>query len=600
MLGLKIWQNGILLARRTLRWLSQWRAKQPVHQKGRERLLHLMLVLASVAVIIRLIHIQIVRQKHFAVRARSQQVNEEVILARAGDLLDRSGRLLATTICVPSLFANPSRISDPAKFAATVSAALQIDADPILERILANRHRQFLWIHRRLSDEQLLAVQKLNLPAQVIGYRREFQRHYPQGTLAAHVLGLRNIDGHGQGGVEEAFDTVLRGRDGIRRFVRDARGFVLDVLEEVTRPPIDGTSVRLTIDIVMQLHVEQQLDELMRKHRARGACAIVVNPRTGEVLALASRPTFDPNHPELASEAAWKNLATSAVFEPGSTFKPLVVAWALDRQFLNRDENFDCEWGAYRMGRRILHDHHRYGVLSLTDVLVKSSNIGMAKIGERVGNERLFELASAFGFGRKTGIELPGELTGLLHPLEEWTSYSTGSIPMGQELSCTPMQLIAAHAILANHGQRISPHLWLETLGEQELLRPVIVSQIVRPEVADWVVRGPLVDVVERGTGKQARLPGRTVFGKTGTAQKANTEGYSSERHLSSFIGGANAEDPQLLVLVSVDEPQGADQFGGSVAAPYVAAILKAGLDIDAVPSGPSPVRLAREPEQVP
>jgi cell division protein FtsI/penicillin-binding protein 2 len=594
-------QIAAFLQRRTLSILMPAARERLANQRSRERFLQILLVLAGLAVTARLLHIQVVRRDHFASRARRQQVNEEPILARAGDLFDRRGRLLATTICVPSLYADPSRITDPNQFATTVAAALQIDRDQLLNRLLANRHRQFLWIQRRLTDNQLAAVRELNLPPQVVGYRREFQRHYPQGTLAAHVLGLRNIDGVGQGGIEEEFDSLLRGRDGIRRFVRDARGFVLDILEEVTQPPVDGTSIILTIDTVMQLHVEQQLDDLMEKHRARGACAIVMNPQTGEILALASRPTFDPNHPELASDSAWKNLATSAVFEPGSTFKPLVVAWALDRQLLSRNESFDCELGAYRMGRRILHDHHRYGMLSLTDVLVKSSNIGMAKIGERLGNERLYELAAAFGFGRKTGIELPGELPGLLRPIEDWTSYSTGSIPMGQELSCTPLQLIAAHAILANHGQRISPHLWLSSLSSKETARPVIVSQIVNSEIADWVVQGPMVEVVERGTGKQARLAGTTVFGKTGTAQKARSgkPGYSTERHLSSFVGGANANDPRLLVLVSVDEPQGADQYGGSVAAPYVAAILKQGLLIEPLPSGPSPVKLASEPEPV-
>jgi len=323
-----------------------------------------------------------------------------------------------------------------------------------------------------------------------------------------------------------------------------------------------------------------------------------MNPQNGEILALASRPSFDPNHPETATPAAWKNMAIASVFEPGSTFKPMVVAWALDRGFIARDDLFDCERGAYRMGRRILHDHHRYGELSLTDILVKSSNIGMAKIGEILGNAELFQMADAFGFGKKTGIELPGELGGLLRPLKDWTSYSTGSIPMGQELSATPLQVIAAHATLANRGIHVGPHLVLKEQGTAIRARPVVISPVVDADVAEWLVQGPLVDVVLRGTGKLAGIDHVDVFGKTGTAQKQERDGngYSSTRHLSSFVGGANAEHPQLLVLVSVDEPQGADQYGGTVAAPYVASILKRGLEILERESETQPATLAIEP----
>lgn len=565
--------------------------------------LQVVLGVAAVTLSARLVHVQWLCREQFACRAQRQQISEEPILARPGDILDRQGRLLATTISVPSLYVNPSRVSDPQQLAEQLASALHLNPEDLQQKLRENAHRQFLWIKRRLGEEELAAVRRLGLPAQLAGLRREFQRHYPQGPLAAHVLGLRNIDGTGQGGVEAAFHDALQGQDGIRRFVRDARGYVLDVLEEVTQPPVNGRSIVLTIDVLMQLHVERQLDAVMEKHQARGACAVVMDPRSGEILALASRPTFDPNHPQSATETAWKNMVISAVFEPGSTFKPMVVAWGLEQDLLDRDEMFDCERGAYRMGKRVLHDHHPYGALSLTDVLVKSSNIGMAKIGQRLGAEQLYHMARAFGFGQRTGIELPGELPGLLRPPEEWTSYSMGSIPMGQEIAATPLQVIAAHAILANRGARVSPHLLLTTADGLPVPRQVLMTPVVSASSADWVVQGPLVEVVQRGTGKQARLAEVAVFGKTGTAQKAKEHGagYSTSRHLSSFVGGAPAEHPRLLVLVSVDEPRGAEQFGGSVAAPFVAAILKKGLSL----LGPEPqqqapvVRLAEQPEAV-
>lgn len=551
-----------------------------VRSGRRESLIHVCLGIAACALMLRFIHIQLICREQFADRALRQQISEEPVLARPGDLLDRHGRLLATSTIVPSLYICPVHITDIPTVSRQLAAALNLDAQDLRQRIEQNAKKQFLWVKRRLTDEESAAVRHLGLSARIIGFRREFQRHYPQGKLAAHVLGIRNIDGAGQGGMEESLEKVLTGRDGVRRFVRDARGYVLDVLEEVTDPPVDGTSVMLTIDVVMQLYVEQQLDALMQKHHPRAACAIVVHPQRGEVLALASRPTFDPNHPELASADVWKNMATSSVFEPGSTFKPMVVAWAIDHNVITRDTVFDCEWGAYRMGRRVLHDHHPYGELSTTDVLVKSSNIGMAKIGEQLGNTQLYALTTAFGFGQRTGIELPGELPGLLRPLEQWTSYSTGSIPMGQELAATPLQMITAHATLANHGVRISPHLVLKALDEQSMARQIMMSRIVGAAAADWVVQGPLLETVQRGTGRQAQLKNVHVFGKTGTAQKqaSDGKGYSSTRHLSSFVGGASATDPQLLVLVSVDEPQGDDQYGGSVAAPFVSAILQQGL----------------------
>ncbi|SFJ17343.1 peptidoglycan D,D-transpeptidase FtsI family protein [Planctomicrobium piriforme] len=586
---------------RVIAWLIRDTSAVDSKPASREWLLHSMVIVMAIALGVRLLCLQVFSRQIFAAKALRQQISEEPIPSRPGDLLDRQGRLLATTIAVPSLYVNPKAVKDRAQLAIDLGLALKIDPAQLQQRLDDNAGKQFLWIKRRLSDDEAAAIRELKLPSRIAGLRREFQRVYPQGHLAAHVIGLRNIDGVGRGGVEEFFDKQLRGTDGMRRFVRDARGYVLDVLEEVTQPPVDGTSLVLTIDMLMQLHVERQLDALMKKHDAHGACAIVLDPQSGEILALASRPTFDPNHPEQATPDDWKNMATSSVFEPGSTFKPMVVAWALDQGVITRDEMLHCEMGAYRMGRRILHDHHRYGTMSLADVLVKSSNIGMAKIGEKLGNEQLSLMANAFGFGRRTGVELPGELTGLLRPLEDWTSYSTGSIPMGQELAATPLQVLAAHAILANGGQRISPHLLLRTNGDRPIPRQVIVSRVVSADSANWLVTGPMVEVVQRGTGKLAKIPDVTVFGKTGTAQKAHNDerGYSSSRNLSSFVGGASAENPRLLVLVSVDEPQGADQFGGSVAAPYVAAILKTGLAVVGNKPQTAPVTLSAKPEAV-
>jgi cell division protein FtsI/penicillin-binding protein 2 len=311
-----------------------------------------------------------------------------------------------------------------------------------------------------------------------------------------------------------------------------------------------------------------------------------MQPHTGEILAMASRPAFHPEQLDHVPPEAWKNLAVSAVFEPGSTFKPLIVAAALQQGLVERDEMIDCSYGLYRMGPRLLHDHHPYGLLSTADVLVKSSNIGMARIGERLGLEGLFDAAASFGFGARTGIELPGELPGLLQPLKNWNIYSLGSIPMGQELACTPLQLITAHAVLANGGRLVQPTLICrsQALQPDSVDGPVVppaeevATPLINPEHAAWLVQEPLVDVVLRGTGKAARIPGLSIFGKTGTAQKLDPETgtYSDRAWVVSFVCGAPAEHPEALVLVMVDEPTAPGiHYGGTVAAPAAAKILQ-------------------------
>lgn len=524
----------------------------------------------------RLVHLQVWDRDALVTRAATQREYVEEVLPRPGDIFDRHGRVLATTVRCRSLFLVPSHIAKPWSVAQQLAEALRLNGDELFERIGRHSDKHFLWVKRRLTEEEAERVRKLQLPAEIWGFRDEYRRLYPQGPVAAQVLGLRDIDGFGRGGIEESCDNLLRGTPGRRRLTRDALGRVIDVLEDPALPPIPGTSVTLTIDTVVQLFVERELDRLVAAWRPANCCAVVLEPATGAILAMASRPTFDPNRPEEAVDEAWKNHVIADIYEPGSTFKPLVVAYGLDQGLLTTNERFDCEWGQYRMGRRLLHDHHPYGTLSLTDVLVKSSNIGMAKVGEKLGNERLHAAAAAFGFGRRTGIELPGELPGILRPLSEWTTYSTGSIPMGHELAATPLQLITAHAVLANGGKLPRPHV-IARPGESGPDWALHDQHVVDPMVARWLVEGPLREVVTRGTGRRARIPGYEVFGKTGTAQVLSPHGgYQHGRYVSSFLCGGPVDDPQALVLVVVNQAgQGGEAFGGKVAAPTAAEILR-------------------------
>ena len=542
----------------------------------------------------RLVYVQLLEQQQFARKAVRQRMLVEEIRARPGDIVDRNGRLLATSISTRSLFVDPSMLESPWETSLALSQALDMQADALFERLSQNANKRFLWIKRRLTDAEVERVRELELPSELWGFREEYLRQYPQGPLAAHILGLRDIDGVGQGGIEQQLDDELRGDDGKRVLERDAMGRVLFVRDEIEQPPANGRTVRLTIDAVMQLYVERELDRLMVEWKPDSACVVVMLPESGEILAMASRPGFDPNHPEATPENAWKNQAIAAQFEPGSTLKPFILAWALDHQAAQPDDRLYCENGAYRMGRRILHDHHSYGWLSLEDVLVKSSNIGMAKVGEKLTNDGLHEAVTTFGFGRMTGVELAGELTGLVRPLRKWNGYSTGSVPMGQELAVTPLQLITAHAALANGGRLVRPRL---TIDEgNRLAQPTAVTRpCVSKSSAEWVVGQAMKSVVERGTGKSAQIENVSVFGKTGTAQKVDiaTGRYSNSRHVCSFIAGAPAEQPEVLVLVMVDEPtEGGPHYGGTVAAPTSREILKLALG-----RVPDQSQLAKRPE---
>lgn len=546
------------------------------------------LVFMGWAVLItRLIQLQGAQRQLMNDRVTRQSIFSEVIPARPGEILDRNGQVLAMTIPCDSLFAVPDEIQDPWDFAWRVGPILNLNTDELYHRIADNADKRFVWIERRISEDKVTAIRKLNLPKTAWGLRREYRRQYPQGSFAAHVLGIRNIDNVGQGGLEQSLHDVIRGVDGNRVMTRDARGIIMEVAAERSQAPQHGQTVVSTIDLLTQIETEQQLDALMEEWKPNGACAVVMVPQSGEILAMASRPGFDPNALLAVPDAAWKNLAVSAVFEPGSTFKPFIVGWAIQNNTLAFDEMIDCSFGVYRMGPRILHDHHSYGALSVEDVLVKSSNIGMAKIGERMGIESLYEATRAFGFGRRTGIELPGELPGLLRPVAQWNVYSLGSIPMGQELAVTPLQLITAHAALANGGRLVRPHLLkrsdsseLGTVSGSQIVKPGadVQSVLLDSDIAEWLVQEPMKQVVERGTGKSAKVPGMSIFGKTGTAQKLDllTGTYSDKAWVLSFVCGAPAEDPEVVVLVMVDEPTAPGiHYGGTVAAPTASRILQ-------------------------
>lgn len=545
-------------------------------------------------VALRLIHLQWYQADELARLATRQSEVVVEVPARPADIVDRNGKLLVGSITSQSLFIDPKYFKVEPDFIQELADAVHLKFEDLSQRVDDYKDKRFMWVKRRLSDDEVDHVLNLKWPKNSFGFREEFQRQYPQDELAAHVLGLRDIDGTAKAGVELSLDQLIRGKPGKRKLVKDARNRIVEVDYSPEDAPRQFQAVQLTLDLAIQMFAERELEKLCEEWKPSAATVIVMEPRSGELLALASRPTYSPNDLRDVPEEAWKNQAISIVYEPGSTFKPFIVAWGLQQKALTIDDTFNCHFGTYRMqGGREIRDVGKHGVLNVTDVLVKSSNIGMAQIGDRMKNEGLYAAVTRFGFGRPTGVELPGELSGILHPLEKWTSYSTGSIPMGQEIAVTPMQLAAAHCALANGGKLISPRVLKGVLGDGSEMDttftvsmtdphlatpPQIVTSTVDENIADWIIREPMAEVVRRGTGLKARIPGYSVFGKTGTAQKYDpkTGGYSSKNFVVSFVGGAPVNDPKVIVLVVVDEPHTFQRvLGGKIAAPVAARILQ-------------------------
>lgn len=480
-----------------------------------------------------------------------------------------------------------------------LAAVLGMDAEEIELLVEENAGGHFVWVRRRVDRATGDAVRALKLPG--VGVRQEGTRRYPGGPLAAHVLGAVGSECQGIDGLEYLFDDELSGSSG-RRVVRvDGKRRPVWIRPGDCRPSADGHLLVLTLDLTIQMFVEETLRETVERFRARGATAIVMDPQTGAVLALANYPSFDPARYGEADAYDRRNRALTDPYEPGSTFKCFVASAALEAGVVRPGERIFCHNGLHYIRGRRLRDVHPYGWLIFEDIVVKSSNVGMGIIGERMGNRRLYAAIRRFGFGERTGIELPGEGTGVVHPLDRWSAWSATSVPMGYEVMATPLQLLAAFSSIVNGGLLMRPRLVQYAYGSDgrlaaDLSEPVVGRRTLKRETADFMRRRVLRAVVERGTGRRAAVPGYRAFGKTGTAKKRDPlgRGYSDTLYVGSFMGGAPLENPRVVALVAVDEPDcSIGYYGGTVAAPAVMKILQRTLGYLQVPPD-DPAQMAR------
>ncbi|HUU42522.1 MAG TPA: penicillin-binding protein 2 [Planctomycetota bacterium] len=561
------------------------------------------LLAGFVALGVRLVHLQVLRHEELAAKAEGQQEVRRQVEARRGAFFDRMGRPLCVSVPGRSVFLVPSSVKDADVSRTATLLADALDPEPgktreVLARELADEIRrrramQFMWVKRQVSDAEGARVASLGLGC--VHFRREYRRAFPQGITASHLVGWTNVDEEGQEGLERVYDRVLRGSDGFARLECDGLRRTLVSDRTRVKPVTHGANIQLTLDVEVQRFVEEELTRGYDAYRPVSAIAIVMEVRTGRILALANRPDYDPAHPADPDDPDGKRRLNHAVvsrYEPGSIFKPFVMAGYFESGLGRVDDTIFCENGLFRHRARRLRDHHPFGYLTVGEILWKSSNIGMAKIGLALGERRVFDTVTAFGFGSSTGSGLPGENPGKVRAFREWSYYTVTSVPMGHEIEATPMQLITAFNALANGGLLVKPQL-VESIADadgnilERFEGPEFSLRVVSEETARRMVDPMMTGVIEQGTGKGANFGEYRKFGKTGTAQKVVDGEYSHTRFVSSFVCGAPVEDPQVSVLVLFDEPTvGTSFYGGSVAAPIAARIIEHTLKVLGVPGG--------------
>ena len=527
----------------------------------------------------RLVYLQVSRHEKLAERARQQQQDAVETMPQRGSLLDRQGREIARSVDTISFYVAPDEVGDKASLDCLVEAlsnSLALNRKTLANQIQQARSaaRRFLWIARRVESSQAETLVSMNLPG--LHYENESKRYYPNGSLAAHVLGYVGIDGIGLGGVERTYNEKISGAPGKLFVEKDSAGRAYESSEIPAQP---GQTIILTIDQSIQYKTEQALSDAVARAHAKSGTAVVLDPHTGEILALANAPTFDPNNVGSAKAEARRNWALENIYEPGSTFKIVAFSAAIERGLAKPDDKIDCQMGSITVAGRLVHDHKRFGSLTIAEALAKSSNVAAIKLGLRVGDPTMYEYITKFGFGSKTGVELPGETAGLLRQVNRWQPSSIGSIAIGQEVGVTPLQMVAAFGALANNGLRVAPHLVREIRtanGSDTLYRARPEERRVISEQTAIALRGMLEGVTLNGTAKKAQLDGYTAAGKTGTAQKIDpkTRTYSKTKYVASFVGFAPVGNPAAVIIVVIDEPAGS-YHGGDVAAPVFRAIAE-------------------------
>ena len=535
-------------------------------------------IIAFVALLFRAFQLQILSGEKLKNMAQRQHTAIVQLQAERGMIYDRNGEKLAVSVLADSVYADPTRVVDPAKTARQIAGILNLDKQTVIKKIA--EPKSFCWLSRRISPEQAANVESAEIEG--IFMIKEPKRFYPNGQLAAHLLGFAGVDANGLEGLENRYDDILKGKPEKMAWWKDAKGkkIFIHVGSDGAKKD-ESVNLVLTIDSRIQYLVETHLKEAVHAKGAKGGIAIVMDPKTGEILAMANELGFNPNNIHGLTSERWRNRAVTDYFDPGSTFKPFLVAGALEEKTIRESEKFFCENGNYVVANRIIHEANKksHGQLSVRDILKYSSNIGSVKIAQKLGKEKFYKYIDNFGFGTKTGIDLPGESPGMVRPVRNWTKVDAATIAFGQGVSVTAIQMITAMSAIANGGVLMKPYILRSVTDKNnipiKMYNPTVVRKVVSAETAKRLTN-MLTEVVGAadGTGKNANIINVAVAGKTGTSQKFDFSRnvYSKEKVRTSFIGFFPADNPQVAILVILDEPQ-RDKWGGVAAAPVFKSI---------------------------
>jgi cell division protein FtsI (penicillin-binding protein 3) len=549
--------------------------------------------LALCALVARLFDIQILQHHLLAGLAGRQYQKTVELRGKRGTIYDRRMRELALSVDRESVYLNPNEFSKHPEALQHLARVLALKGATILEKMQSDR--QFVWLKRQVPPEESATLRSLGLKG--IGFVTESQRFYPKRALAGQVIGFVGTDETGLEGVEHSHESTLAGEAVRVMLDRDARGRSIALRSETLGQLPQGQDLVLTLDERIQFIAERELRAQVRRTGARGGVVVVMDPFTGEILALANEAVFDPTHFREASPKIWRERSITDTFEPGSTLKALLTAAALEERLVRPDDMLFGEQGSIQVAHSVVRDHEKFGWLTFREVIEKSSNVGTIKVGQRLGKERYYDYLVRFGVGSQTGVDFPGEASGVLRPPQQWSEVSLASLSIGQELAVTPLQLVTAFSALANGGMLVRPHLVKAVLRNGEVVRetaPVHVRRVISEPTARQVTN-ILQGVVVRGTGKEASVEGYAVAGKTGTAQKfdATLGRYSTQKTLASFVGYLPAERPRVAILVSLDEPQEDMAWGSVAAAPVFSAIARPAMRYLRVPPDGSQSRVA-------
>lgn len=538
-------------------------------KKANVRLLILLLFVMFVAVCLfaRLIYLQFFMGEKFEKLAHDQQTNLVKTDHKRGMILDKKRVVLAGTVPSYSVYANPRRIVDKSKTADALASILDIDRKKVYERL--SKDKAFVWIKRKIerADKKKLEAEGLK----DVGFLREYKRFYPQETLAAHLLGMVDVDSNGIEGLELAFDKEMRSHPGEAVVVRDSKGKNLPLYREL-RLGNDGYNLELNIDAHIQFWTDEILKEAVGEAKAKGGAVVIMNPKDGRVLAISNYPTFDPNNFRGFGAENFRNRAISDYYEPGSVFKVLTLVAALENIKRVESKKYDCENGKYKIPGSILHDWKPFGNLSFEEVFMNSSNIGVAKIVKEIGARKFATYIKKFEFGKATGVDMHYETPGYVKPYSKWSKTSPYIIPMGQEIAVSLLQLVRMFSTVVNGGYLVKPFIVNRVVDNKGVLIKDFPVDRKGPIISSYAsdrAKHILHRVVSHGTGRRARVKGVEIGGKTGTAQKVDPKGgYSKKNFYATFIGFFPVDDPEYVIGVTLDEPHGKYHSGGMVAAP--------------------------------